>query len=203
MISLIDYDVGNINSLANLLKDLNIEFCITRDKNKIKNSTRIILPGVSNFSHSMNNIIKLGLDKVLEVEIIDKKKPVLGICSGMQILCTSSEEGHANGLNFVNGKIKKFPEDLILRVPHIGWNKIQANNNSLFKNIDSEERFYFCHSYFFEPDTKNYKIVTSKTKYGNFFCSSFSCKNIFGVQFHPEKSQDVGKKLIQNFLNSF
>ena len=118
-------------------------------------------------------------------------------------MCKSSDEfGIHEGLSWINAEVTKINSEK-LRLPHVGWNKIQANNNDLFKNIDSEERFYFCHSYFFEPDTENYKIVTSKTKYGNFFCSSFSYKNIFGVQFHPEKSQDVGKKLIQNFLNSF
>jgi len=112
MIALIDYEVGNINSLAILLEDLNLQFCITRDEKIIKNSTKIILPGVSNFSYCISNIMKFGLDKILKNEIIDKKKPVLGICSGMQILCNSSEEGNVKGLGFVSGDIKKFPDEI-------------------------------------------------------------------------------------------
>ena len=202
MIALIDYEVGNINSLAILLEDLNLQFCITRDEKIINNSTKIILPGVSNFSYCISNIMKFGLDKILKSEIIDKKKPVLGICSGMQILCNSSEEGNVKGLGFISGDIKKFPDDYRLRVPHIGWNKVKSNNNPLFIDVDKEERFYFCHSYFFSPDNRSQKkMIISETRYGKSFCSSFNYKNIFGVQFHPEKSQNIGKKIIKNFAN--
>jgi glutamine amidotransferase len=146
--------------------------------------------------------MKFGLDKILKSEIIDKKKPVLGICSGMQILCNSSEEGNVKGLGFVSGDIKRFPDDYRLRVPHIGWNKVKSNNNPLFIDIDKEERFYFCHSYFFSPDNLSQKkMIISETRYGKSFCSSFNYKNIFGVQFHPEKSQNIGKKIIKNFSN--
>ena len=144
MICIVDYDGGNINSLSNILNRLGIAFKISKELNDLNNAKKIILPGVSNFSYCIKKIKELNLEKCLKSQIFEKKKPFLGICSGMQILSKFSEEGNTNGLSFIDATVKKFNSSPEHRVPHVGWNKVYFNENKLFKNIKNGSRFYFC-----------------------------------------------------------
>ena len=197
MIAVIDYDGGNYKSVINILKRSKIEYVLTNNKNEILNCKKIILPGVSNFSYCIKKLKYLDLDKILSEAVIMNKKKILGICSGMQILGTYSEEGDIAGLNFVNGIVKKIESDKYFKVPHMGWNKVNTSNNDLFKEIENMTRFYFCHSYHFSSEDKNLNINT--TNYKSDICAAFNFQNIYGVQFHPEKSYVDGLKLINNF----
>ncbi len=197
MIAVIDYDGGNYKSVINILKRSKIEYVLTNNKNEILKSKKIILPGVSNFSYCIKKLKYLDLDKILSEAVIMNKKKILGICSGMQILGTYSEEGDIAGLNFVNGIVKKIDSDKYFKVPHMGWNKVNTSNNNLFKEIENMTRFYFCHSYHFSSEDRNLNINT--TNYKSDICAAFNFQNIYGVQFHPEKSYVDGLKLINNF----
>ena len=197
MIAVIDYDVGNIRSVINILNRLNENYILTNSEREIDGCKKIILPGVSNFKHCMKNIKDMKLDYILNNQVIKKKKSILGICSGMQILGSFSEEGNVDGLNFIKGNIKKIPKKKNLKVPHMGWNKIEINKNKLLKNIKNYTRFYFCHSYYYSPENSEYSIA--ETSYGIKFCAAFNYKNIYGVQFHPEKSLNNGMQIIKNF----
>jgi len=197
MISIIDYDGGNYKSVINILRRLKIEYLLTNKKEEIFKSKKIILPGVSNFNYCIKKLKDLNLDKILHEAVIENKKKILGICSGMQVLGTYSEEGDAAGLNFVNGIIKKIQYDKFFKVPHMGWSKVKINNNDLFREIDDLTRFYFCHSYHFTSEDKNLNISTTNYKFD--ICAAFNYQNIYGVQFHPEKSYLDGSRLINNF----
>ena len=197
MIAVIDYDGGNYKSVINILKRSKIEYVLTNNKNEILKSKKIILPGVSNFSYCIKKLKYLDLDKILSEAVIMNKKKILGICSGMQILGKYSEEGDIAGLNFVNGIVKKIEYDKYFKVPHMGWNKVNTSNNNLFKEIENMTRFYFCHSYHFLSEDRNLNINT--TNYKSDICAAFNFQNIYGVQFHPEKSYVDGLKLINNF----
>ena len=200
MISVIDYDGGNCKSVINILNRLNLKFIFTNSEQEILKSERIILPGVSNFKYCIDSLKKKNLDKILYESVLIKKKKILGICSGMQILGTHSEEGDVDGLNIIKGFIKKIPNNKTLKVPHMGWNKIDTSNNNLFNNIKNYTRFYFCHSYHFVPDHKN--IIMNYTNYNIKICAAYNFKNIYGVQFHPEKSFLDGFKLVKNFCEN-
>ena len=197
MIAVIDYGGGNTKSILNVLNRCQIEYCVTSKKDKIMDCSKIILPGVSNFSFCMNSLKKKNLDKIIKDEVLDKKKPFLGICSGMQILGTSSEEGNTEGLNIIPGKIKKIPISKSKIVPHVGWNKIKFKASKLTNNIKNYTRFYFCHSYFFEPNNPDHCLM--KTNYEIDFCSGINFEHIYGIQFHPEKSLLEGMMIIKNF----
>lgn len=197
MIAVIDYDGGNYKSVINILRRSKIKYVLTNNKNEILNCKKIILPGVSNFSYCIKKLKYLDLDKILSEAVIMNKKKILGICSGMQILGTYSEEGDIAGLNFVNGIVKKIESDKYFKVPHMGWNKVNTSNNDLFKEIENMTRFYFCHSYHFSSEDRNLNINT--TNYKSDICAAFNFQNIYGVQFHPEKSYVDGLKLINNF----
>lgn len=197
MIVVIDYDGGNIKSVTNVLKRSEIDFEISNDSKVIEKSKKIILPGVSNFSHCMESLEIKDLINVLKFEVLEKKKPFLGICSGMQILGTFSEEGHTKGLNFIEGDILKLPKNKCHLIPHVGWNKVNIEENNLTKNIKNNSRFYFCHSYYFKLKDENNSIM--KTNYGLKICCGIKKNNIYGIQFHPEKSLEFGKKILKNF----
>ena len=198
MISVIDYGGGNIKSILNVLKRSNAEFQISSKEKEIHASEKVIMPGVSNFSFCMKSLKEKNLDKIIK-DFTDENKPFLGICSGMQILGSYSEEGDCEGLNLIEGEVKKFPINKCKIIPHMGWNKIEIKHDILTKNIINYKRFYFCHSYYFEP--KNSDTIMLKTKYHIDFCSGIKKNNIFGIQFHPEKSLDDGIKLLNNFIN--
>ncbi len=200
MISVIDYDGGNFKSVINILKRLKVQYNLTTNKDIILKSKSIILPGVSNFGYCINSLKSLELDKILHEAVIEKEKNILGICSGMQSFATYSEESNSPGLNFIKGTVKKIDFDKYYRSPHMGWNKVDTQKNKLFKNIKNNTRFYFCHSFHFKP--LNQDIVVNYTKYKKNICAAINYKNIYGVQFHPEKSFIDGYKLIQNFIEN-
>ena len=196
MIAIIDYGMGNLGSVKNALDSLNIESVITRDINVIKNADKLILPGVGAFKKAMDNLNSLGLDKVI-IDEVKSGKPILGICLGMQLLFTTSEEyGLTNGLNILEGNIIHFKENG-LKIPHMGWNNLNIPSDSkLFKGLNNPY-VYFVHSYHLVTDNKEYLLT--KTTYGYEFSCAVEYKNIFATQFHPEKSGDVGLKILKNF----
>jgi glutamine amidotransferase len=197
MIAVIDYDGGNTKSILNVLDRCGLDYVVTYDENKIKSCSKLILPGVSNFSFCIESLKKKKLDKLIKDHTLIKKKPFLGICSGMQILGSFSEEGNVEGLNIIPGKIKKIPVNIAKIVPHVGWNKVHFRDSLITEGLKNNSRFYFCHSYFYEPEDPKHCFM--KTHYGIEFCAGVHSQNIFGIQFHPEKSLSEGIKIIENF----
>jgi len=196
MIGLIDYGLGNINAFSNILRSLNINFIIPKNCNEIEKCQKFILPGVGAFDEAVIKIKNLNYFNDLEENVLVKKKNILGICVGMQVFLQKSDEGISKGLGWIEGSVKKFILDK--RVPHMGWNNLLLENRfNILDNIETNE-FYFLHSYY--CDVKNKNIICTNTQYSEKFCSIFVDKNIYGVQFHPEKSHDGGKNLIKNFI---
>ena len=198
MIGIIDYGLGNIQAFSNILKNLDYQFIILKEKIEIEKCSHFILPGVGAFDEAVFKIKKLEYFNELENEILVKKKNILGVCVGMQVFLETSEEGLHKGLNWVDGTVKKFSSNQ-QRIPHMGWNKIIINNNhNILKDLYQSE-FYFLHSYYCKiRDDKN---ICTYTNYGDNFCSIFIDNNIYGIQFHPEKSHSNGIQLIKNFLS--
>jgi glutamine amidotransferase len=192
MIVLIDYGAGNTASVSNILKELNVDFILTNESQRIEKADKIILPGVGEASSAMKKLSELQLIETLK----SFSKPFLGICLGMQLLCKSSEEGDSECLGIIPVVVKKFTQKNI-KVPHMGWNTINKNiNDKLLTNISSEEYFYFAHSYFVPQN----EFTSSICNYGVNFSATLHFKNFHGVQFHPEKSAKQGTKILQNFL---
>lgn len=200
-IVIIDYNMGNLRSVQKAFEKVGSEAIITNDINLIKNATKIVLPGVGSFKDGMKHLKELNLIDVLNDEILNKKKPFLGICLGMQLISkVSYENGETLGLGWINAEIKKFTfnDDIKLKVPHVGWNNISfKNENKLLENINNNSDFYFVHSYHF---VTNENVISSVSDYGFDFVSSVNKDNIYAFQFHPEKSQSVGLDLIENFV---
>ncbi|AFH48165.1 Glutamine amidotransferase [Ignavibacterium album JCM 16511] len=193
MIVLIDYGAGNTASVINVLKDLNADFVLTNDKQIISNADKIILPGVGEASSAMNKLEELGLISIIK----ELTKPFLGICLGMQLLCSKTEEGDADCLNIIPAEVKKF-DSTKSKVPHMGWNSINNfNDEILFRNIPENSFYYFAHSYYVPEN----QFTTSVCNYEINFSSSIRYKNFFGVQFHPEKSAEQGIQIIKNYLS--
>lgn len=203
MLTIVDYQMGNLLSIQNMLKKIGVQSQITSDPQLIANASKLILPGVGAFDTAIKSITKLGLKDVLDDVVLIKKKPILGICLGMQIMCRCSEEGKENGLNWIEAKVKRFPKtfkDKKLMIPHIGWSEVSGVNKMLREKI--ENKFYFVHSYYVELKDDRNLLFTSK--YGIEFCSAFQKENIIGVQFHPEKSHKFGMHLLNEFaINNF
>lgn len=196
MIVIIDYEMGNVLSVKNALDRIGVRSIISRSGEDIKNAAGLILPGVGSAGAGMSNIKRFGIDKVIQEEVA-KGKPILGICLGMQLLMTQSEEGNVSCLNYIAGTVVCFKTKE--KVPQIGWNTVFSKSSSiLFEGIPQDSYFYFVHSYYSIPTDKN--IIYGRTKYGNNFCSVIEKENIFGVQFHPEKSGLIGEKLLKNFI---
>lgn len=187
--------MGNITSVKNALEFLKLPFMIAEKPEDLSLATHIILPGVGAFKEGMKNLEELGFVSALKKEIIENKKSLLGICLGMQLLMSTGEEGGVSaGLNFIAGKTVKIPETG-LRIPHVGWNMVEIKNpNNL---IDENQDFYFVHSYYVDPINK--KTIKATTNYGIDFASVIEQENIFGVQFHPEKSHEAGSEVLKRF----
>lgn len=202
-IVIIDYNMGNLRSVQKAFEKVGCDAVITNNHEIIKNASKIVLPGVGAFKDGMRNLEELGLIEILNEEVLENKKPFLGICLGMQLVAKKSyENAETDGLGWVDAEVVKFDftnYDKKLKIPHVGWNNVSyKNNNLLFDGIANNSDFYFVHSYYFKT---NEDIVTSTTDYGFDFVSSVNKNNIYACQFHPEKSQTAGLKLIENFVN--
>ncbi len=198
MIVIIDYGVGNLASVKNALDKLGVKSEISSDPKIIKKAKALILPGVGAAGQVMKNLAVNSLDKVI-IEEIKKEKSVLGICLGMQLLFEKSEEGNVNCLGILRGSVKKFKK--MKKVPQIGWNQIEIKQRlSLFKEVVDKSYFYFVNSFYCLPKDK--EIIAGVTSYGEKFASVIVKSNIFGVQFHPEKSGTTGFKLLENFVET-
>ncbi|MBS1514053.1 MAG: imidazole glycerol phosphate synthase subunit HisH [Bacteroidetes bacterium] len=202
MIYIINYGVGNLNSISNIIKKVGGESEIISDVSLLKQAKKIILPGVGAFDHAMKKLAEHGWTEELTDTVVNRKIPTLGICLGMQMLCKKSEEGVLPGLGWIDAEVKKFnfPEGTNLKVPHMGWNQVHVKKeNPLIKNPEEEHRFYFVHSY--HVVCKNEADILGTTNYGIEFTSSVSHDNIYGAQFHPEKSHRFGMELLKNFID--
>lgn len=203
MITILDYGSGNISAIKNIYERLNIPFEFATTKEQLQGADHILLPGVGAFDETISTLMDKGYLEALNKKVLDEKVPLLGICVGMQMLADSSEEGELNGLGWIHGKVKKFDKKLLPgkpKLPHLGWNSIEVTQDCpLFKDVDPEVGFYFVHSYYYECADEN--NVISKTQYGKIFHSAVNKENIYGVQFHPEKSHDNGIQLLRNFAN--
>lgn len=201
MITIVDYGMGNLGSIRNMLKRIGVPSLITSDLNEIEKASKIILPGVGAFSTGMEKLKEMNLIQLLNQKVLEEKVPVLGICLGMQIMCKSSEEGVGPGLGWVDAEVKKFQfplEDTLHKVPHIGWNYIvPKKEHPIVIGFDSKTRFYFVHSYYVKCNDN--KDVLGRTQYGIEFDSMFTVDNIVGAQFHPEKSHRFGMELLKRF----
>lgn len=198
-ILIIDYGVGNFQSVANALRFLGYQFLVSGDPRDITQADVYILPGVGAFSEAMKNLESRGIIQVLEKEVLEKKKPLLGICLGMQVLAQDSEEfGYHKGLGWIEGHVVRFAEKEGFTIPHVGWNTISImKKDPLFTRIEGEPNYYFDHSYYFLCDQK---YVLAQCHYITSFASAVQKENIFGLQFHPEKSQTAGLKLFRGFF---
>ena len=200
MIAIIDYNMGNLQSVKNAFNKLNIEIDIVDKANKIENYEKLVLPGVGAFGDAMEHLRESKMDKAI-IDFAKKRKPILGICLGMQLLFSKSYEfGEYKGLNLIEGEVVKFDKNRVgdLKIPHMGWNRLFIQKQTpLLKNLPKELYLYFVHSYHIACDDK---FVIGKTSYGYEFVSAVQKDNIYGFQPHPEKSHDNGLKILKNFI---
>jgi imidazole glycerol-phosphate synthase subunit HisH len=201
MITIIDYGLGNIRAFVNLFERLNVAIQIARKPEDLRDSTKLILPGVGAFDFAMTQLNRSGMRDEVEKQVMVNKIPVVGICVGMQMLARSSEEGVLPGLGWIDATVKKFDVSKVpfgTLLPHMGWNTIRpGQENPLLEGLNDQSRFYFLHSYYFVCDHDQDSIAT--TAYGITFTSAVNRDNIFGIQFHPEKSHHNGIRLLHNF----
>jgi imidazole glycerol-phosphate synthase subunit HisH len=200
MIKIVDYGLGNVQAFVNTYKRLNITLSIAKNAGDLQDASKVILPGVGAFDHAMELLDRSGMRGALDELVVGKKTPVLGICVGMQILGRSSDEGSSAGLGWVGGEVKSLGglrvDNLLL--PHMGWNDIHAvRATPLLDELQTAARFYFLHSYYFRCDNRD--DVAATCSYGADFCCALNAGNVYGVQFHPEKSHHFGVKLLKNF----
>ena len=201
MIVVVNYGMGNLHSVLKKLQQCGADAVVSDDIPVIRNASKIILPGVGHFSMAMENLNKLHLTDVLSECALEKKTPLLGICLGMQLMAAKSEEGNTSGLGWFDAEVVRFniSDTLKYKIPHTGWNQISIEKESpLMKNIESLSSFYFVHSYHWKTEIKSDILTTTEYEYP--FVSAVEKDNVFGVQFHPEKSHDVGELLFRNFL---
>lgn len=203
ILAIVDYGMGNTHSILGVLKHLGIsEITVTDSYEELSNADKLILPGVGSFAKAMKEIANRKLDKCLKNIVLEQKKPILGICLGMQIMSESStEDGYTKGLGFVKTKVDKF-KNLSLPIPHVGFNQVilPVSSSKLYKGFNTLPDFYFTHSYRMQGEDV---MSTALCNYGEPFMASFEKENMVGVQFHPELSQNNGLRLIRNFLNEF
>ena len=204
-VTIVDYNSGNISSVINSFREvakgkINIE--VSSDLEKIKSSDKVVLPGQGSFKSCVDALNKIkGLVDILSEFALDKKKPLLGICVGLQMFAdVGHEETETKGLGWISGKVSKIDnQNDKFKLPHIGWNEIEiVKESKIFKNIDNKSHMYFVHSYEFIPSDK--KVISSTTDYASNIVCSVEKENIFGTQFHPEKSDKIGLRIIENFI---
>lgn len=201
MIAVIDYGMGNVGSIINMLKKIGVECLITNDFEAIDTADKLILPGVGSFDNGIYNLNERGLTNKIKENVLEKKKPLLGICLGMQLLGKSSDEGNLQGLGLISFENKRFSfkEDIQLKVPHMGWNltTTKITQDPLVQGLDEKQRYYFVHSYHAICDNKD--NILMECDYGYKFTAAVKKDYIYGVQFHPEKSHKFGMALLENF----
>ena len=201
MIAIIDYGLGNVRAFANLYTKSNIPFVIAKDTSDLENAQKIILPGVGSFGYAMQLLEASGMQETLSDMVLNHNVPVLGVCVGMQMLADSSDEGNLSGLGWIPGQVKRFESSSLneeINIPHMGWNNINpVITSGLMEGLDSNSRFYFLHSYYFNCENEDLLLAT--THYGSEFACAVHRNNIYGVQFHPEKSHLWGAKILENF----
>lgn len=198
MIAIIDYDAGNIRSVENAFNYIGQETVVTRDRDTILNADKVVLPGVGSFGDAMDKLKKYSLVGTIE-EVCSKKTPFIGICLGLQLLFKSSDESKGvSGLGILDGEVLRIPDAPGLKIPHIGWNSLDiVPDGRLFKDISNQAYVYFVHSYYLKA--REEAIVKASTEYGCHIHASVEKDNVFACQFHPEKSGDVGLKILSNF----
>ena len=199
MIAVLDYGMGNLGSVLNMFKKVGAKAVITSDPEIGRSAEKILLPGIGAFDAGMQSLEASGFRPLLDECVLHMKKPVLGICLGTQLMTNSSEEGELPGLGWVNAEVKRFrPSNPKIKVPHMGWNQIQImKEDPLIAGLTNESRFYFVHSY--QVVCRNLTDVLLQTTYGTEFHSAFCIGNVWGVQFHPDKSHKFGMRLLKNF----
>ncbi len=201
MITIIDYGAGNLASIRNMLRSLSVESEITRDPNRIAQATKLILPGVGAFDHGMGSLHNRHLIDVLNRKVLTEKTPILGICLGVQLFTKRSDEGTVPGLGWLDAETIRFDSSLLDindRIPHMGWRDVEISRSSkLTKDLPADSRFYFVHSFHLRCNSP--EDILLNARYGYSFASGVERENIFGVQFHPEKSHRFGKKLLANY----
>ncbi len=201
MTTIINYGLGNIEAFANIFRRLNLPVSIADSPNDLNDAKRLILPGVGAFDWAMTRLNQSKMRDKLDDLVLGHKLPVLGVCVGMQIMATSSEEGDSSGLNWISGNVKRFDKTAFknrTHLPHMGWNEVAPLKSSgIFSGIKKGARFYFLHSYYFSVESQS--NILAETNYNGDFASAVGGGNVFGVQFHPEKSHDGGLRLLKNF----
>ena len=199
MVAIIDYDAGNIKSVEKALLHLGEEVIITRDREQILNSDKVILPGVGAFGDAMEKLRSYGLDKVI-YEVVERKIPFLGICLGLQLLFEKSDETPGvKGLGILPGEILRIPDKEGLKLPHMGWNSVKIKENArIFKDVPQDSYVYFVHSYYLKAGRE--EDVAATTEYSTLIHAAVEHDNVFACQFHPEKSSEIGLKILKNFV---
>jgi glutamine amidotransferase len=198
MISIVDYGMGNLGSIVNMFKRIGVAARITGDVDELARAQKILLPGVGAFDGAMQRIESSGLREVLDYKALQERVPILGICLGMQLLTRSSEEGERPGLGWIAASTRRFQSAPGLKVPHMGWNAVRVVQSSpLTRDLPKDARFYFVHSYYVVVDDERDSLL--KAHYGTTFDAAISHQNIYGAQFHPEKSHRFGMQLLANF----
>ena len=203
MTIIINYNMGNLNSISNMLRKIGFESKISSDYKEIERADKLILPGVGAFDKGISNLREIGIIDAIKERVLIKKIPILGICLGMQLMTKKSEEGVLEGLSLIDAETKKFILDDNYKIPHMGWNTVKLEKSSLvLKDMENQEnRFYFVHSYYVE--CFNNEDILCSTQYGITFTSMFEHNNIIGAQFHPEKSHKFGMQLLKNFMEYY
>lgn len=201
MISIVDYGLGNVLAFANIYKRLNLPFSVVSSAQELRRAKRIVLPGVGSFGWAMTKLNESGMREQLDIRVMEDHIPVIGVCVGMQMMAKRSDEGHSEGLGWLNAEVKRFDESSFTQethVPHMGWNDVKpVVKHPLFAGLEEEARFYFLHSYCFSGEDTS--LILAQTDYNGLYTSSAYRENIYGVQFHPEKSHHWGVRLLKNF----
>ena len=199
MIRIVDYGLGNISAFLNVYRRLNVQTRTASSARDLQDASKVILPGVGAFDHAMERLAASGMRETLDDLVLRRQVPILGVCVGMQMLGRDSDEGTMKGLGWIDGRVRSLASlTTTLPVPHMGWNDTRAvGSNRLFSGLETDSRFYFLHSYYFECDRAEDAIALAE--YGGQFSCAVNARNVYGVQFHPEKSHHYGVQLLKNF----